>query len=38
MEEKFLLVSGSPQEWVTVFTYVGMMLFVIWGIFASGKK
>jgi hypothetical protein len=35
---KYLLVAGSIEEWATVFTYVGLTVFVIGAIFIAGKK
>ncbi|RUT07079.1 hypothetical protein DSM106972_023400 [Dulcicalothrix desertica PCC 7102] len=34
----YFLVAGSIEEWATVFTYLGLTVFVIGAIFIAGKK
>ncbi|BAZ12053.1 hypothetical protein NIES4071_38810 [Calothrix sp. NIES-4071] len=34
----YFLVSGSIEEWATVFTYLGLTVFVIGAIFVACKK
>jgi len=30
--------SGSWQEWLTVSTYIGLTVFVMWCVFTTQKK
>ncbi|BAZ67239.1 hypothetical protein NIES4106_19930 [Fischerella sp. NIES-4106] len=29
---------GSPQEWLTVFAYVGFTVFILWRVLVTQKK